>query len=199
MRAAHASSIGSFSRGHSISDQLAPDTALQVKIARVLPGLLLVAVSLVVIPASTATASSQVAIAAGGQHSCAITAAATVHCWGDNSSGQATDQTDTTYTAIAAGGLHSCAVTAASTVHCWGDNSVGQAPASVTPMTVPGPPTAVAGTAGNAQVALTWTAPANDGGWAISDYQVSVYDGSGGAATGVSGATTRAVGSATTS
>ena len=53
------------------------------------------------------------------------------------------------------------------------------------------------GTPGNAQVALTWTAPASDGGSAITDYQVSVYNSSGGAATGVTGATTRLVGSAT--
>lgn len=35
-----------------------------------------------------------------------------------------------------------------------------------------GTPTAVTGTAGNAQVSLTWTAPAADGGYAITDYVV---------------------------
>ena len=81
-------------------------------------------------------------------------------------------------------------------------NAAGTGPASslsgaVTPRTVPDAPTALAGTAGNAQVALTWTAPAGDGGSAITDYEVSVYNSSGGAATGVTGATTRLVGSAT--
>src|SRR5947207_1906308 len=91
-----------------------------VRITRGLPVLLLVALSLVVVPASTA--SSQWAVAAGGQHSCALSSAGTVHCWGDNTSGQATDQTATTYTAIAAGARHSCAITTAGAVHCWGDN-----------------------------------------------------------------------------
>lgn len=40
------------------------------------------------------------------------------------------------------------------------------------PATVPDPPTALVGTPGNAQVALTWSAPADDGGSAITDYIV---------------------------
>ncbi len=39
-------------------------------------------------------------------------------------------------------------------------------------VSVPGAPTALAGAAGNAQVALTWTAPASNGGAAITDYVV---------------------------
>src|SRR5204863_2010032 len=71
--------------------------------------------------------------------------------------------------------------------------------ALVIPRTLPGAPTAVAVAAGSTQVALSWTAPAGNGGAAITNYQVSVFDGAGGAATGVTGATTRAVGSAATS
>jgi PKD repeat protein len=38
--------------------------------------------------------------------------------------------------------------------------------------TVPDPPTGLTGTAGNGQVALSWTAPASDGGVAITSYRV---------------------------
>ncbi len=43
--------------------------------------------------------------------------------------------------------------------------------------TVPGTPTAVSGSAGNAQVNLSWTAPASDGGAAISSYRITPYIG----------------------
>lgn len=48
------------------------------------------------------------------------------------------------------------------------------ASAAVTPaaVTVPGAPTALSGTAGNAQVPLTWAAPASNGGAAITGYVV---------------------------
>ncbi len=44
---------------------------------------------------------------------------------------------------------------------------------------VPGVPTSLAGTAGNAQVALTWTAPVSTGGSALTDYLVEYNDGTG--------------------
>ncbi|MEZ5205017.1 MAG: fibronectin type III domain-containing protein [Acidimicrobiales bacterium] len=47
----------------------------------------------------------------------------------------------------------------------------------VTPHTLPSAPTNVAGTAGNAQVALTWTAPSSDGGSPITGYRVTPYIG----------------------
>jgi predicted phage tail protein len=43
---------------------------------------------------------------------------------------------------------------------------------SSTPRTVPNAPTGLTATPGNAQVTLTWTAPANDGGSSITDYRV---------------------------
>ena len=57
-------------------------------------------------------------------------------------------------------------------------NSVGISPASsasnsVTPVTVPAAPTAVTGVAGNAQVTISFTAPANTGGAAITGYTVT--------------------------
>lgn len=52
--------------------------------------------------------------------------------------------------------------------------------AAVTPRTVPGAPFALAGTAGDAQATLTWTAPSSNGGAPISDYKVE-YSGDNGA------------------
>ncbi len=51
---------------------------------------------------------------------------------------------------------------------------------SVTPApTAPGVPTIGTATAGNAQATANWTAPASNGGSAITGYQVKTYDGSG--------------------
>jgi len=44
---------------------------------------------------------------------------------------------------------------------------------------LPGAPTSVSGTAGNAQVALTWTAPSATGGSSITDYTVQYSSNSG--------------------
>ncbi|TAK77242.1 MAG: hypothetical protein EPO16_05870, partial [Dehalococcoidia bacterium] len=54
-------------------------------------------------------------------------------------------------------------------------NSIGTGPASaasnaVIPGAVPDPPTAVSGTGGNGYVLVTWTAPVNNGGSAITSY-----------------------------
>ncbi|NBV51266.1 fibronectin type III domain-containing protein [bacterium] len=49
----------------------------------------------------------------------------------------------------------------------------------MTPITVPGAPTGVAGTEGHRQVDLTWTAPASNGGSAITDYVIEYSSNSG--------------------
>ena len=66
-------------------------------------------------------------------------------------------------------------------------NGAGDGPAgtsgSMTPYTVPGAPTGVSGVAGNAQVTVSWTAPASNGGSAITGYTVTALGGAGGTCT----------------
>ena len=102
-----------------------------------------------------------IAVTAGGDHSCAITA--TFHrlfCWGDNDVGELGDGSTTqrlapvavhgpngaqplAFVAVSAGLHHTCGVTTTRVAYCWGSNSHGQvgdgdttdrhAPVAVTP------------------------------------------------------------------
>ncbi len=66
---------------------------------------------------------------AGELHTCLITPAGNVDCWGINEHGQAADRTGE-FIQVSAGGRHTCALTVAGEAQCWGENTWGQAPAS---------------------------------------------------------------------
>ena len=63
----------------------------------------------------------------GDNHSCALSTAGAVSCWGANALGQSDVPADLeTATALAAGGNFTCAVEVDGDVTCWGEDDMGQ-------------------------------------------------------------------------
>jgi len=106
-----------------------------------------------------ATVLNVVQIAAGGEHTCAVTTAGGVKCWGTGGGGRLGDGLNTTSTApvdvfgltsgvikISAGSGHTCAVTTAGGVKCWGSGASGQLGDGLS--TTSGTPVAVSGLTG---------------------------------------------------
>lgn len=91
-----------------------------------------------VVPVTVTGLTGITAIAANGNHTCAIASDQSVWCWGENSHGELGDLTYTQRNkpvltlgvgrviSIAAGRFHNCALRYDRTVYCWGNNSYGQ-------------------------------------------------------------------------
>ncbi|HEX6533879.1 MAG TPA: Ig-like domain-containing protein [Gemmatimonadaceae bacterium] len=106
-------------------------------------------------------------MAAGGEHSCGLTADGAVYCWGGNSVGQAGSSnvggyafapqlvaSSVPFARIAASENTTCALTSAGAAQCWGDNSNGKiGDGTTTNRTAPTP---VATTALFTQLSVGW-------------------------------------------
>jgi alpha-tubulin suppressor-like RCC1 family protein len=99
------------------------------------------------------------AISAGGTHTCAVLDNATAKCWGDGSSGQIGSNN------VSAVGDDASEMGDSLAVVALGGGSLNTA-------TEPTAPQSVVAVAGDTQAIVSWSAPANNGGSAVTDYVV---------------------------
>ncbi len=88
---------------------------------------------------------------------------------GTDTGSDRSDETSFTVTGLDNGVVHTFEVRAVNAVGAGGVAEAASTPA--TPVTVPGAPASLMATAGDTEVGLVWTAPASDGGSAVTEYQ----------------------------
>ena len=108
---------------------------------------------------SLGTGRTALAISAGGTHTCAVLDNATAKCWGDGSSGQIGSNN------VSAVGDDASEMGDSLAVVALGGGSINT-------VTEPTAPQSVVAVAGDTQATVSWSAPANNGGSAVTDYVV---------------------------
>lgn len=114
-------------------------------------------------PRQIGAATDPIAVAAGAQHTCIVSAGGgkNIKCWGDDGSDQLGDGTPIrNATGVVAGGAFSCVLASDDALYCWGDNHFGQLAIGgntvrATPAQVPGLAHVTALAAGGAHTCAT--------------------------------------------
>jgi hypothetical protein len=132
----------------------------------------------------------------GGSHTCVLTTAGGVKCWGDNYQGELGDGTNsgpetcgfgacsttpvdvsgfTSGVAAVSAGVHTCALTTGGGVKCWGDNSYGQLGEGTTtnrstPVDVPGLTSGVATVSARVSITCALTTAGGVKCWGLNNF-----------------------------